>query len=52
MKILSTLFILLFLASCTYSINMIHSEGSASDMIDEEQIPSADISPDITIPAV
>jgi hypothetical protein len=29
------------LASCTYSINVLHTEGSASDMIDEQQTPTA-----------
>lgn len=39
------------ITSCTYSINMIHSEGTATDMIDENQAPSTDLSPTISIPA-
>jgi hypothetical protein len=41
-----------FLSSCTYSINMVHTQGEASDVIDEEQTPKTDISPDLTIPAL
>lgn len=40
----------LFLSSCTYSINMIHSEGSATDLIDENQ--KADANPNLNIPAI
>ncbi len=38
------------LTSCTYSINMIHSEGSATDMIDENQTADPNINPNLTIP--
>ena len=34
-----------FLHGCTYSVNLIHSEGSASDIVDENQTPSTTISP-------
>ncbi len=47
MKILKFLPFLCLFSSCTYSINMIHSEGVASDMIDENQTASPDVSPDI-----
>ncbi len=40
-----------FLTGCTYSINMVHTEGSASDLIDEDQKAEPDISPTLTIPA-
>lgn len=36
------------LSSCTYSINMTHTEGSASDVIDEAQSPTATLVPTIT----
>lgn len=42
----------LLLSGCTYSINMIHSQGSATDLIDENQKADADIRPNITVPAV
>ncbi len=38
------------LCSCTYSINMIHTEGSASDVLDEQQTPSTTVSPNVNIP--
>lgn len=34
----------LCLSGCTYSINMIHSEGTSSDLIDETDTPSTVIS--------
>lgn len=40
-----------FLTSCTYSITMVHTEGSASDVVDEEQTAQPDISPNLSIPA-
>ena len=43
--------ILALLSSCSYSINMIHSEGVASDMVDETQAPTADVSPTLSVPA-
>lgn len=41
-----------FLIACTYSINMVHTQGSASDVVDENQTPSADVRPNITLPAL
>ncbi len=42
-----------FLATaCTYSINQVHTEGSASDVIDETQEASPDISPTVSVPAI
>ena len=43
--------LILFLSGCTYSVNLIHSSGSASDMIDETQSPKADVSVPITVPS-
>lgn len=37
--------------SCTYSITMAHTEGSATDLIDETQDAQADIKPNLNIPA-
>ncbi len=39
----------IILGSCSYSINMVHTQGTASDVVDEQQSPSADISPDIKV---
>ena len=42
----------LILTGCTYSINMIHTKGTASDVVDENQTATPDISPIISIPAI
>lgn len=39
------------LSSCTYSINMIHSEGESTDAVSETQSATPDIKPSLTIPA-
>lgn len=38
--------------SCTYSITMIHTEGTATDVVDEEQDASADVKPKLSIPVI
>lgn len=43
--------LLFLLSSCTYSITMVHTEGSASDVVDEQQTPSTSVSPTVSIPA-
>lgn len=40
----------MLLTGCVYSINMVHSEGTATDLIDENQTASPDISPTIALP--
>lgn len=42
----------LFLASCTFSINIVHSQGKASDLIDEELKNDPDITPNFDLPAL
>lgn len=42
---------LITLSSCTYTISMVHTEGQASDVIDETATPTANVSPQVTIPA-
>lgn len=51
--VLLTIFVgcLYLLFGCTYSMNMVHTQGSASDVVDDTQSPTADIKPIITIPA-
>lgn len=41
---------LLGLSSCTYSINMVHTQGIADDVVDENQKADADIKPNLNIP--
>jgi hypothetical protein len=42
---------LLLLTSCTYSITMVHTDGTATDVVDTNQTPKTDVSPEITVPA-
>jgi hypothetical protein len=44
------LLILPLLASCTYSITMVHTEGEASDVVDDTTTPTANVSPTVSIP--
>ncbi len=39
----------LVLSSCTYSLNFIHSEGTASDLVDETQATSPTVSPTVNL---
>lgn len=43
--------IIVLFSSCTYSITMVHTEGAASDIVDEQQTPSTSINPTVNIPA-
>lgn len=36
---------------CTYSISQVHTEGTATDVIDTTQSPDTDVSPNLSIPA-
>jgi hypothetical protein len=38
----------LFIQGCTYSVNLIHTQGVASDVLEEDQGAEAD--PDIKLP--
>lgn len=42
--------ILLFVTSCTVTVSMAHTEGTASDVIDDTAATSPDISPTIDLP--
>lgn len=45
---------LLCLNGCTYSITMVHTQGEATDVVDEtaSNTPSTSVSPNISIPAI
>lgn len=45
--------LLSILSSCTYSITMVHTQGQATDVVDEtaSNTPSTSVSPTISIPA-
>jgi len=40
-----------FLCGCTCSLNVINTEGSAQDVVDETQSADPNISPTVSIPA-
>lgn len=42
--------IILFVVSCTVNVSMAHTEGTASDVIDDTATTSPDISPTIDLP--
>jgi hypothetical protein len=44
--------LLMLLSSCTYSITQVHTEGAATDVVDEQQTPSTTVSPTVSIPKV
>ncbi len=52
MNFLKFLPLALFLTACTYSINQVHTEGEATDVVDENQTASADISPTLKTPSI
>lgn len=43
MKSISLVLMLTFMCSCTYSINLVHTQGVAEDVVDETQKADADI---------
>jgi hypothetical protein len=40
------------LNGCTYSVTLAHTNGTATDLIDENQKADADIKPNLTVPAI
>jgi hypothetical protein len=58
MKIFSLVILSIFIGlllcviiSCTYSITMVHTEGTATDVVDETQRADPDIKTNLSIPA-
>ncbi len=43
---------LVTMGGCTYNISMAHTEGTASDVIDDTQAPTNTVSPNLEIPAL
>ena len=41
---------LFFLSGCTFAVNQIHTEGTASDVVDEDQRANPTVSPTVNIP--
>jgi hypothetical protein len=42
--------LMVLMSSCTYSITQVHTEGSASDVVDEQQTPTANTTATATVP--
>lgn len=40
--------IVFLLTACTFSINQVHTDGEATDIVDENQSATSDISPDLS----
>jgi len=51
MKKLGMAVALFALSSCTFTMNQISTKGTATDVLDETSTPTADVSPQVTIPA-
>ena len=47
---LAILFVVSIFSGCTYNVSMAHTEGTASDVIDDTQAPENTVSPNLTIP--
>jgi len=52
MKLLSLLVALFLFCGCTISLQNVMTDGTASDLIDEEQTASPDVKTDLSIPAM
>lgn len=49
--VLNAIFLCLSLASCTYNVSMAHTEGTATDTIDDTASNTPNVSPTVSIPA-
>lgn len=49
-KILIVLHLCSILSSCTYNVSMAHTEGTATDVIDDTASNQPNVSPNISIP--
>jgi len=50
---LSLLFsIIILLQGCTFALTLVNSEGTASDVVDENQSPTNDVKPDLHIQGI
>lgn len=49
LKYIHFLAMLCMLSGCTYSITMVHTEGSATDVVDETQSNTPNVSPNVSV---
>lgn len=52
MKYITLSILAMMLTACTYSINMVHSNGTATDVIDETDTPTATTSVEVPVKAI
>jgi len=52
MKKIMLFLAMLALSGCTYSITMVHTEGTATDVVDETSSPTSSVTPNVNIPAL
>jgi hypothetical protein len=50
MRTIQSILLAIMISSCTLSVNMVHTEGEASDVVDETQSNEPNVSPDISVP--
>lgn len=50
MKLFSFAFLAILATSCTISFQNISTHGTATDLVDEEQTSSPNVSPQVTVP--
>lgn len=50
MKKIVLLMLTCLLASCTYNVSMAHTQGTATDTIDDTMSNRPDVSPEISVP--
>jgi hypothetical protein len=50
MKYYALISLTLLLTGCTYSISMVHTQGTAEDVIDTNQRADGDVSPTVDLP--
>ncbi len=51
MKFIYAIFFISVFSSCTISINQVHTQGEASDIVDETQATQPEISPSFNVEA-
>ncbi len=47
---LFTIMLMFFLTGCTYSITQVHTQGTATDVVDEDQKADPVVSTSVTVP--
>ena len=51
-KTLSMFLVAILCTGCMYTIHMVHTQGQASDLIDDNDTPTVDTKIDATLPVI